>query len=262
MVAGTRAIPSALLWDVDGTLAETEEQGHRPAFNRAFAEAGLPWRWDRPTYRRLLAVSGGRERIAAYLTEVEGKPPESERLDTLVARKNHHYGEIVRSGNLPLRPGVARLIGEAAASGVRQAIVTTSSLEAVQALAEGALREWHQAFAFWICGEDVEVKKPHPEAYNLALERLARTPPGCDPRRVIALEDSANGLAAARSAGLACLVTLSSASALEFPAGFLGARAVLDGLGDGVTPVVQRQGSPCPDGLVTLSYLGCLLDPP
>jgi HAD superfamily hydrolase (TIGR01509 family) len=262
MVAGPRAVPSALLWDVDGTLAETEEHGHRPAFNRAFAEAGLPWRWDLPTYRRLLAVSGGRERIAAYLTEVEGKPPDPELLETLMARKQLHYGQIVRSGCLPLRPGVARLIGEAAAAGVAQAIVTTSSVAAVQALAEGALREWRWAFGFWICGEDVHVKKPHPEAYTLALERLARPPLVCDPRRVVALEDSANGLAAALSAGLACLVTLSSASAQESPAGFVGARAVLDGLGDGVTPVRPRQGPPCPDGRVTLPYLACLLDPP
>lgn len=262
MVAGPRAVPGALLWDVDGTLAETEEQGHRPAFNRAFAEEGLPWRWDLPTYRRLLAVTGGRERIAAYLGEVEGQPPDPARVNRLVARKQHHYGEIVGSGSLPLRPGVARLIGEAAAAGVPQAIVTTSSTAAVQALAAGALREWRHAFSFWICGEDVTVKKPHPEAYHLALARLGGDPLNRAPQTVVVLEDSPNGLAAARSAGLACLVTLSAASAEAYPAGFTGAGAVLDGLGDGVTPPRLRQGPPCPEGRVTLSYLACLLDRP
>lgn len=262
MDAGPRAAPGALLWDLDGTLAETEEQGHLPAFNRAFADEGLPWRWDLPTYLGLLEVSGGRERIAAFLRAREGREPDPGRLERLVARKQHHYGEIVRGGGLPLRPGVARLIQEAAAAGVPQAIVTTSSVTAVEALAAGALREWRQAFSFWICGEDVAMKKPHPEAYHLALARLAQAPLNRGPQGVLVLEDSPNGLAAARSAGLTCLVTLSSTTAHGFPAGFGGARAVLDDLGDGETPVRLRQGPPCPEGRVTLSYLASLLDPP
>jgi len=257
MVAGLRTVPSALLWDVDGTLAETEEYGHRPAFNRAFAEAGLPWHWDPPTYRRLLAVSGGRERIVAYLTEVEGRPPAPGRVEKLVARKQIHYGEILRGGGLPLRPGVSRLIGEAACAGVVQAIVTTSSVAAVQALADTVLEGWRDAFAFWICGEDVAVKKPHPEAYSLAVARLE-----IDPQGIVVLEDSTNGLAAARSAGLACLITLSSVSVHESPGAFVGARAVLDGLGDQEAAVSVREGPPCPGGRVTLSYLASLLDPP
>jgi HAD superfamily hydrolase (TIGR01509 family) len=256
MVAGSPATPSALLWDVDGTLAETEEHGHRPAFNRAFAEAGLPWHWDPLTYRRLLAVSGGRERIAFYLSELEAEPPESVVLEKLLARKQVHYDDILRGGNLPLRPGVARLICEAATAGVPQAIVTTSSVAAVQALAENVLGEWRDGFAFWICGEDVAMKKPHPEAYHLALARL-----GFGPQGVVVLEDSSSGFTAARSAGLACLVTLSSLSVHEPPAAFAGARAVVEDLGNGVMPLGLRQGPPCPSGRVTLSYLASLLDP-
>jgi phosphoglycolate phosphatase-like HAD superfamily hydrolase len=91
--------PAALLWDVDGTLAETEANGHRRAFNQAFAEEGLPWRWDGPTYQRLLAISGGRERMAAYLTTMEGQPPAPERLQRLQRRKQQHYADLTGTGH-------------------------------------------------------------------------------------------------------------------------------------------------------------------
>ncbi len=257
MLPVARALPSALLWDVDGTLCETEEQGHRLAFNRAFREAGLPWSWDPATYRRLLAVSGGRERLAGYLRSVEGVEPAPERLDQLVARKQVHYGAIVRGGSLGLRGGVERLIREAAAAGVPQVIVTTSSRGAVEALMQAVMGELGGAFCFWICGEEVAAKKPDPQAYLLALARLEG-----DPERMVVLEDSGNGLAAARGAGLACLVTLSSVSAHEPLSVFAGAAAVVDGLGDGETPASVHQGPPCPGGQVTLAYLERLLDPP
>ena len=126
--------PAALLWDVDGTLAETELDGHRVAFNRAFEEAGLPWFWDVPLYQRLVRTSGGRERIAAYLEEVEGKWPDRERVEQLQAAKQRAYNAMVAAGALTLRPGVERLLRSAAQHGVPQAIVTTSSRLAVQAL--------------------------------------------------------------------------------------------------------------------------------
>jgi HAD superfamily hydrolase (TIGR01509 family) len=255
MVVSPARTPAALLWDVDGTLAETEDHGHRPAFNRAFAEVGLPWRWDSAIYHRLLGVSGGRERLAAFLREVEGAPPPARRLDDLFARKQRHYGEIVRGGGLPLRPGVARLIAEAAAAGIPQAIVTTSSRSAVEALAEGALGDLRHAFAFWICGEDVGRKKPDPEAYRLAIRRLPAAP-----GRMLALEDSRQGLAAAAAAGLPCLITLSAQSRQEPAGGFAAARAVLETLeSDGAERSTVRRGPPCPDGRVTLSYLERLL---
>ena len=188
--------PVALLWDVDGTLAETEDQGHRPAFNQAFRDAGLPWHWDSQLYRRLLAVSGGRERLARFLKDVEGRTPDAELLDELVERKQFHYMRLVRQGCCALRPGVSRLLHEAAASGLPQAVVTTSSRRAVEALAEGVLGELRQVFAFWICGEDVAIKKPDPSAYTQAVERMA-----LPASALLAIEDSPQGLAAASAAG-------------------------------------------------------------
>jgi HAD superfamily hydrolase (TIGR01509 family) len=253
---------AALLWDVDGTLAETELDGHRPAFNAAFADLGLAWHWDRSTYLRLLAVSGGRERIAAWSAEREGRPADPELLEHVVQRKRLHYGERVRGGAVPLRPGVAGLIREARAAGLLQAIVTTSGRAAVQDLCDGVLGDLAEAFAFCVCGEDVQAKKPDPQAYLLALERLA----GLDPARgrdgaVLVLEDSRNGLEAAVAAGLPCLITLSSLSRHEPPAAFAPACAVVDALAaaDGSLPVMR--GPACPDGVLTLSYLDLLLPP-
>ncbi|MEB3200245.1 MAG: HAD-IA family hydrolase [Synechococcaceae cyanobacterium] len=246
---------AALLWDVDGTLAETELDGHRRAFNHAFAAAGLPWRWDADTYCRLLAVSGGRERLGVYLQEVEGQAPAAGLLEHLVALKQTHYSELVSRGELALRPGVASLIAEAAAAGLPQGIVTTSSRRAVTALARGVLGELAGAFSFWICGEDVPAKKPDPSAYRLGLERLGLQ----GAAQVLAIEDSGNGLAAAGAAGLPCLVSLSRASAREPRSAFARATAVVESLAvdDGAVRVLQ--GPPCAAGQVTLSWLEWLL---
>ena len=247
-------LPAALLWDVDGTLAETELQGHRRAFNRAFAEAGLPWRWDPAAYLELLAISGGRERLRHFLTAARGQPPDGAEVEALQASKTRHYTALVAAGELALRPGVRRLMGEAAAAGVPQAIVTTSGRAAVQALLERQLPQHPQWLALWICGEDVGRKKPHPEAYQLALQRL-----GCAPASALAIEDSANGVGAASAAGLAVLVTRSASSAAEPAEAFAAAAAELDGLGDAEAPMRVRRGPACPGGRVTLSYLQHLL---
>ncbi|MEB3331822.1 MAG: HAD family hydrolase, partial [Synechococcaceae cyanobacterium] len=174
MAESAAAAPAleALLWDVDGTLADTELDGHRPAFNRAFCEEGLSWYWDEVTYRRLLAVSGGRERIDHWCRSVSGHPADPDLLTRLTAAKASHYAALVRCGGVVARPGVASLIAEAAVAGCQQTIVTTSSRAAVEALMAGALREQAGAFARWICGEDVRCKKPDPEAYRLALAAL------------------------------------------------------------------------------------------
>lgn len=248
---------AALLWDVDGTLAETELDGHRPAFNAAFADLGLPWHWDEPTYLGLLAVSGGRERIGAWCREHTGGAADPALLDQLVRRKAGHYGERVRQGAVPLRPGVAALIREASAAGLRQGIVTTSGREAVRHLCDGVLGELAEAFSFQVCGEDVGAKKPDPEAYGLALARL-----GCPAGSVLAVEDSPQGLAAARAAGLPCLVTLSSLSRQEPAALFAGACAVVDALAEEGGQVKVRRGPACPGATVTLSWLQSLLPPP
>lgn len=248
---------TALLWDVDGTLAETEFEGHRVAFNRSFAAAGLPWRWDRPTYARLLAVSGGHERIASFLQQAEGRTPDPGRVEELQRHKQTLYTELVRQGGLALRPGVGRLVLAAAAAGLRQGIVTTSGRSAVTSLLEGAPPGVARAFTFWICGEDVARKKPDPEAYRLALQRL-------DPgdRGVLVLEDSLAGLAAASGAGLPCLVCLSVASREQPASAFSAARAVVENLEEAEGGIVVHKGPACPGHRVTLSWLQRLLDLP
>lgn len=249
--------PAALLWDVDGTLAETELDGHRRAFNRAFASAGLPWRWDRTQYLALLRISGGRERLSHFLTAVEGQPPAPERVQALHQEKQRHYRALLVAGELRLRPGVARLMAAAAAAGLPQAIVTTSGRSAVATLLERLLPRQVDRLQLRICGEDVRSKKPDPEAYRLALAQL-----DLPPRRVIAIEDSGNGVAAAHGAGLPVLVTRSAASAAESPAVFGAAVAQLDHLGDPRRPCTVLQGPACPGGMVTLPWLQQLLPQP
>ena len=244
----------ALIFDVDGTLAETERDGHRLAFNRAFAELGLPLHWDGRRYGELLAISGGRERITAALAELQGAPPEPALVADLQARKQRHYATLVAAGELQLRPGVAALIGEVHAAGLPQAIVTTSGRTAVAALAEHLLGPLAGCFSIWVCGDDVARKKPDPEAYHGALAQL-----GLPARAVLALEDSGNGLAAADQAGLACLLTLSHYGSAEPPQQFSRARAVVTQLGSGASVL---RGPACQGGQITLSYLQDLLEAP
>ncbi len=237
----------ALLWDVDGTLAETERDGHRLAFNRAFADAGVPLHWDAARYGELLAISGGRERITAALEAAAGTAPDSALVADLQARKQRHYVSLVAAGELRLRPGVAPLITEAAAAGLAQVIVTTSGRAAVTTLVDHLLGGLAGCFRFWVCGDDVARKKPDPEAYQLALDQL-----GLPAAAALALEDSGNGLAAADRAGLACLVTRSHYGAAEPPRRFRAARAVVSQLGTGATVL---RGPACQGQAITLSYL-------
>ena len=245
---------AALLWDVDGTLAETELDGHRCAFNRAFADAGLPWQWDVALYQQLVRISGGRERIAAFLTQVEGIAPDFQRVEQLQAAKQRHYSALVEQGALRLRPGVERLIRSAAEAGLAQAIVTTSGRLAVQALLQQLFPDHAACFQLWVCGEDVTRKKPDPAAYALALTQL-----DLPAARVIALEDSGNGVAAATAAGLTTVVTRSGASATEAPQAFAAAAVELDHLGEPADRLTVHRGPACPQGWITLSYLQQLL---
>lgn len=260
----------AVLWDVDGTLADTEQHGHRRAFNLAFAQAGLPWHWDGPTYHDLLAVSGGRERIRHFLAQRQQPPLAEADLEALMAAKQRFYADLARDGQLPLRPGVKRLVAEVAARGWPQALVTTSSRSAVAALLSSQGAAWASAFAFWICGEDVAAKKPSPEGYQLALERL-----DLPAAAVLALEDSSQGLAAARAAALPCLLTLGDSGAtvggvkadgvIDDGAGVAGdwwrrARAAVDHLGEGTQPTQVWLGPPCQEAMVTVPWLESLVE--
>ncbi|MGE0312315.1 MAG: HAD-IA family hydrolase [Lautropia sp.] len=200
----------ALLWDVDGTLAETERDGHRVAFNRAFAAHLLPWRWDVACYGELLAVTGGRERILHYLASRGLGPAGPDARDALArelhAAKNRHYAALMRAGGLPLRAGVRELLQASRASGLRQAIVTTTSRANVDILLRTHLgADWHVGFATIVCGEDVQRKKPDPEAYLRALAGL-----GLDPADALAIEDSPAGAAAATAARVPVIVTRSA----------------------------------------------------
>ena len=199
----------ALLWDVDGTLAETEHDGHRVAFNLAFEAAGLPWRWDETHYGRLLAVAGGRERLMHDMNTRSDAPPLAQQRDELARElhqsKNTFYAGLVARGQVPLRPGVAELMQEAREQGVHQAITTTTSRSNLDALMQVHLGpDWARGFAAVVCGEDVQRKKPDPEVFLRALQLL-----GIGPLEALALEDSPGGAAAARAAQVPVLVTLS-----------------------------------------------------
>ncbi|OAN46593.1 phosphatase [Paramagnetospirillum marisnigri] len=183
---------AALIFDVDGTLAETEE-AHRHAFLLAFGQLGLNWRWDPKLYRKLLKVSGGRERILAY--DPDASP---ELVAALHRRKTEIYTDMVNSGRVAFRPGVDALIAEARAAGLKLAIASTTSRANVVALL-GHRREW---FPVIVCGEDTTRKKPDPQVYHMAMTQL-----GLDAGQCLAIEDSSNGVRAACAAGLGVVVS-------------------------------------------------------
>lgn len=189
----------ALIFDVDGTLAETEEV-HREAFNRTFNDCGLEWHWDCETYKQLLKVTGGRERMEHH-AKSQGLPvPDCIALHKI---KTNHYNEMIAHSGVVLRPGVENLIRAAWTASLKLAIATTTSRPNVISLISATLGvealDWFSAIC---CGEDVKAKKPDPEVYVLALKKC-----GLEPRHALAFEDSANGVRAAKAAGLACIVT-------------------------------------------------------
>lgn len=224
---------AALIFDFDGTIADTEE-AHRQAFNAAFLEHSLFWNWSQSRYGELLGVSGGKERILAYVDDLAASPEEKARLAgiaPLIHRtKTRIFAELVESGGVPLRPGIARLMREARAAGVRLAIASTTTATNVEALLAATLtaeaRGWFDVIA---CGDIVPAKKPAPDIYRLALASLGLPPESC-----VAFEDSAKGLAAARAAGLCTVVTPTVWTAGD---DFAGAAAVLPSLGDPDTPL-------------------------
>ncbi|TYO66896.1 HAD family hydrolase [Bradyrhizobium hipponense] len=194
---------SALIFDVDGTLAETEEL-HRQAFNEAFLRHGLAWHWDRAVYKDLLRITGGKERIRAYHARRRAAPPLSDvDIAELHRIKTAHYAELVETGCCPLRPGVAELLAAARSRGQRLAIATTTSRGNIDALLSRALgKRWAADFEAIVAGDDVRHKKPAPDVYLEILGRLKLEAANC-----VAIEDSANGLLAASRANIPVVIT-------------------------------------------------------
>jgi len=205
---------TALIFDVDGTLADTESL-HLEAFNHAFAHEGLDWHWDVPLYTRLLDVSGGKERLLHYwrMVQPEMKEVDSGAVRDTVARlhevKTAYYEQVVGSGALSLRPGVLALMQAAYNQGVQLAIATTTSPVNIAALLRSAIGpDWRSFFLAIGDASNAPIKKPHPQVYLKVLADMR-----LDPARCIAFEDSANGLQAATAAGLATVITPTSYTA-------------------------------------------------
>jgi HAD superfamily hydrolase (TIGR01509 family) len=241
----------ALLLDVDGTLADTEDI-HRQAFNAAFAEAGLDWVWDQALYGELLAVTGGKERIRYFLERERPEyrlPKDGDGfIAELHASKTRHYVDALGRGAVPLRPGVERLLQAARKAGLRLAIVTTTTPDNVTALLEHSfslpVTDWFEVIA---AGSVVPKKKPAPDIYNYALEQMNLSPASC-----IAIEDSLNGLQSAAAAGVASLITVNPYTAQQ---DFKGALAVLDQLGDPGQSCRLLAGDCAPGEMVDVAYL-------
>jgi HAD superfamily hydrolase (TIGR01509 family) len=195
----------ALIFDVDGTLAETEEL-HRQAFNEAFVRAGMDWRWEQAAYKELLRVAGGKERIRAFDRMRKSPQPLSDSdIAGLHRIKTARFADLLVNEGCPLRPGVNALIAAAKARGQRLAIATTTSRANIDALLPAVLgNDWSDIFEVIVAGDEVSRKKPAPDVYLEALSRLQLSGPDC-----LAIEDSANGLIAAVQAEVPVLITRS-----------------------------------------------------
>ncbi|MGE0484699.1 MAG: HAD-IA family hydrolase [Gammaproteobacteria bacterium] len=245
----------AIIFDVDGTLADTEEV-HRLAFNAIFGEFGLDWNWTPALYAELLAISGGRERITAYGRDLRGRFADDAAFDdfvrTLHRAKTRRYAAMVSDGALALRPGIRRLIDEARAAGIKMAIATSSARGNCDALLDNNLPPgWRDWFVTIQTCDTVPEKKPSPAVYEAVLAEL-----DTDLARVVVLEDTRNGLLAAQAAGLATIVTTH-----RFTRGhdFAGAALVVDSAGEPDAPFTVAAGDAHGRRLLDVALLDALL---
>ncbi|CEL95598.1 unnamed protein product [Vitrella brassicaformis CCMP3155] len=224
--------PFPILFDCDGVLADTERDAHRPAFNQAFREKGFDDVWGVDLYGHLLEVGGGKERMTAYWNEKEGGWPDGYRtpeeqaalVKELHLRKTAIFNDLINQGQVPLRPGVARIVDEAIAAGCPLAVCSTSSDKAVTNLVNVLLGPQRAPRFRIFAGDIVAKKKPSPDIYLLAAQQM-----NLDPSKCLVIEDSGIGLKAAKAAGMRCVVTKSSYTQNE---DFSGADMVIAELGD------------------------------
>lgn len=248
----------ALIFDVDGTLAETERHGHRMAFNRAFAEAGFSWYWDESIYADLLAIGGGRERIVAFLkhyqkdVSLRNATQTRQLINQLHAAKGQHFADLVAEGAVVLRPGVKRLLIEAKQAGLQLAVATNCSPISLNAICMNQLGsgadDW---FDVQVTGDRLQAKKPNAEAYALALQELQLPASDC-----VAFEDSYIGLSSAAANRIATVVTVADYTEKE---DFRKAQLVLSSLGEPDAPCEVLRGDLAGQPYVNIHVLHQLL---
>ena len=254
---------TALIFDCDGVLADTERDGHLPAFNRTFEESGVPVRWSPEEYGEKLAIGGGKERMASLLTgefvRVNGLPADPDGQKALLAewhkRKTATFKKLVREGRLPGRPGIRRVIGDALSAGWTVAVASTSAEESVRAVLAHAAGEEAADRIPVFAGDVVPAKKPDPAIYDLVVRELS-----LDRGSTLVVEDSRNGLRSAVGAGLRCLVTVNGYTRDE---DFSEATLVVSALGDPEGEPIQvlaNRGKAAPGAYVTLADLEACLE--
>ena len=247
----------AVLFDVDGTLADTEQDGHRLAFNAAFKQLNLNWHWDIDLYGGLLQITGGKERIRHYMEKYApaalNKSDLTDWIISLHKTKTKYFESLMENGSIPLRPGVARLIHELRQEKVKLAIATTTTMENVTALLKSTLGEesigWFDVIG---AGDIVPMKKPAPDIYHWVLNQLQLPAQQC-----IAIEDSENGLKSALAANLPTLITVSGYTRLQ---DFSDAAAVLSDLGEPSQPFTKIRGTTLEQQWVNYQMLSKLIN--
>jgi HAD superfamily hydrolase (TIGR01509 family) len=257
-------VSKALIFDCDGVLGDTEKFGHLPAFNQMWKEAGVRWEWTVEEYGRKLKIGGGKERMASLFVEPaflkawpDAPAEEAARRETIAAwhkRKTAIYKDIILSGRIPARPGIKRISEEALAAGWTLAVASTSAEESVRAVLRHAMGdELYARFALVLAGDCVKAKKPAPDIYVLAAEKLGIAAADC-----VVIEDSNNGVEAAATAGMKCVVTVSSYTRDE---DFSRAAIVLTSLGDPGEPcqVLENRSAARPGGLFGAADLEAVL---
>jgi HAD superfamily hydrolase (TIGR01509 family) len=256
---------STLIFDCDGVLADTERDGHRVAFNATFLEFGLPVEWSEEEYAVKLQIAGGKERMASLLTpdfvRSNGLPADPEGQTALLAqwhkRKTAIYTEMVAAGQLPTRPGIHRIIAEAQDAGWTLGVASTSAEPSVRAILDRAAGPDRAArFDLLLAGDVVERKKPAPDIYLLALERL-----GVTAAETLVIEDSRNGLLAANAAGLRCVMTVNGYTEEEDNSEAILVVSSLGDPGGERTRVIANRSAARPGDCISLADLEACLGP-